>query len=144
MCLYVRVHTRVCSACGSHGAVPGGCCPAPWLPSAAALSPGPGYGIGLPQNSPLTSNISKLISWYKSSGFIDLLHDKWYKMVPCGKRVLAVTETLQMGIYHFSGLFVLLCIGLSTSLLTSLGEHVFYRLVLPRIKRTRARKSTGL
>ncbi|XP_065514933.1 glutamate receptor ionotropic, NMDA 3B isoform X3 [Lathamus discolor] len=94
-----------------------------------------GYGIGLPQNSPLTSNISKLISWYKSSGFMDLLHDKWYKMVPCGKRVLAVTETLQMGIYHFSGLFVLLCIGLSTSLLTSLGEHVFYRLVLPRIKR---------
>lgn len=40
-----------------------------------------------------------------------------------------------MGIYHFSGLFVLLCIGLSGSLLTSLGEHVFYRLVLPRIKR---------
>lgn len=40
-----------------------------------------------------------------------------------------------MGIYHFSGLFVLLCIGLSGSLLTSLGEHVFYHLVLPRIKR---------
>ncbi|XP_051495953.1 glutamate receptor ionotropic, NMDA 3B [Apus apus] len=94
-----------------------------------------GYGIGLPQNSPLTSNISEFISRYKSSGFIDLLHDKWYKMVPCGKRVFAVTETLQMGIYHFSGLFVLLCIGLSGSLLTSLGEHVFYRLVLPRIKR---------
>uniref|UniRef100_A0A8C0U2C3 Glutamate receptor n=1 Tax=Cyanistes caeruleus TaxID=156563 RepID=A0A8C0U2C3_CYACU len=94
-----------------------------------------GYGIGLPQNSPLTSNISEFISRYKSSGFIDLLHDKWYKMVPCGKRVFAVTETLQMGIYHFSGLFVLLCIGLSGSLLTSLGEHVFYRLVLPRIRR---------
>ncbi|XP_074664785.1 glutamate receptor ionotropic, NMDA 3B [Strix aluco] len=94
-----------------------------------------GYGIGLPQNSPLTSNISEFISRYKSAGFIDLLHDKWYKMVPCGKRVFAVTETLQMGIYHFSGLFVLLCIGLSGSLLTSLGEHVFYRLVLPRIKR---------
>ncbi|XP_014814052.1 PREDICTED: glutamate receptor ionotropic, NMDA 3B [Calidris pugnax] len=83
----------------------------------------------------LTSNISEFISRYKSAGFIDLLHDKWYKMVPCGKRVFAVTETLQMGIYHFSGLFVLLCIGLSGSLLTSLGEHVFYRLVLPRIKR---------
>uniref|UniRef100_A0A8C4U9L4 Glutamate receptor n=1 Tax=Falco tinnunculus TaxID=100819 RepID=A0A8C4U9L4_FALTI len=49
--------------------------------------------------------------------------------------VCACTRTLQMGIYHFSGLFVLLCIGLSGSLLTSLGEHVFYRLVLPRIKR---------
>ncbi|XP_069733944.1 glutamate receptor ionotropic, NMDA 3B isoform X2 [Phaenicophaeus curvirostris] len=94
-----------------------------------------GYGIGLPQNSPLTSNISEFISRYKSAGFMDLLHDKWYKMVPCGKRVFAVTETLQMGIYHFSGLFVLLCIGLSGSLLTSLGEHVFYHLVLPRIKR---------
>lgn len=55
-------------------------------------SPGPGYGIGLPQNSPLTSNVSEFISRYKSSGFIDLLHDKWYKMVPCGKRVFAVTE----------------------------------------------------
>ncbi|XP_062452131.1 glutamate receptor ionotropic, NMDA 3B [Rhea pennata] len=94
-----------------------------------------GYGIGLPQNSPLTSNISEFISRYKSAGFIDLLHDKWYKMVPCGKRVFAVTETLQMGIYHFSGLFVLLCIGLCGSLLTSLGEHIFYRLILPHIKR---------
>ncbi|ERE72363.1 glutamate [NMDA] receptor subunit 3B [Cricetulus griseus] len=94
-----------------------------------------GYGIGLPQNSPLTSNLSEFISRYKSSGFIDLLHDKWYKMVPCGKRVFAVTETLQMGVYHFSGLFVLLCLGLGSALLSSLGEHVFYRLVLPRIRR---------
>lgn len=58
----------------------------------SSSSPGPGYGIGLPQNSPLTSNVSEFISRYKSSGFIDLLHDKWYKMVPCGKRVFAVTE----------------------------------------------------
>uniref|UniRef100_A0A8C0ILB9 Glutamate receptor n=1 Tax=Chelonoidis abingdonii TaxID=106734 RepID=A0A8C0ILB9_CHEAB len=94
-----------------------------------------GYGIGLPQNSPLTSNLSEFISRYKSAGFMDLLHDKWYKMVPCGKRVWAVTKTLQVGIYHFSGLFVLLCVGLCGSLLTSLGEHVFYRLILPRIKK---------
>nr|XP_021497525.1 glutamate receptor ionotropic, NMDA 3B [Meriones unguiculatus] len=94
-----------------------------------------GYGIGLPQNSPLTSNLSEFISRYKSSGFIDLLHDKWYKMVPCGKRAIAVTETLQMGVDHFSGLFVLLCLGLGSALLSSLGEHVFFRLVLPRIRR---------
>ncbi|KAM4710218.1 glutamate receptor ionotropic, NMDA 3B [Discoglossus pictus] len=94
-----------------------------------------GYGIGLPQNSPLTSNISEFISRYKSSGFMDTLHDKWYKMVPCGKRVFAVTETLQMGIYHFSGLFVLLCIGFGGSLLTSLGERIVYHLVLPRMRR---------
>lgn len=51
-----------------------------------------GYGIGLPQNSPLTSNISEFISRYKSEGYMDLLHDKWYKVVPCGNRVFAVTE----------------------------------------------------
>ncbi|XP_015415941.1 PREDICTED: glutamate receptor ionotropic, NMDA 3A [Myotis davidii] len=93
-----------------------------------------GYGIGLPPNSPLTSNISELISQYKSHGFMDLLHDKWYKVVPCGKRSFAVTETLQMGIKHFSGLFVLLCAGLGLSILTAIGEHIVYRLLLPRIK----------
>ncbi|XP_007456452.1 PREDICTED: glutamate receptor ionotropic, NMDA 3A [Lipotes vexillifer] len=93
-----------------------------------------GYGIGLPPNSPLTSNISELISQYKSHGFMDVLHDKWYKVVPCGKRSFAVTETLQMGIKHFSGLFVLLCIGFGLSILTTIGEHIVYRLLLPRIR----------
>lgn len=45
------------------------------------------------------------------------------------------SQTLQMGVYHLSGLFVLLCLGLGSALLTSLGEHIFYRLVLPRIRR---------
>ncbi|KAG9343643.1 hypothetical protein JZ751_013813 [Albula glossodonta] len=94
-----------------------------------------GYGIGLPQNSPLTSNLSAFISRYKSDGYMDMLHDKWYKVVPCGKRVFAVTETLQMGIRHFSGLFVLLCVGVTGALLTLAGEHAFYRLILPHIRR---------
>ncbi|XP_035246062.1 glutamate receptor ionotropic, NMDA 3A isoform X1 [Anguilla anguilla] len=94
-----------------------------------------GYGIGLPQNSPLTSNISELVSQYKSDGFMDMLHDKWYKVVPCGKRSFAVTETLQMGIKHFSGLFVMLCVGVALSLLTTLAEHIVYRLVLPGMKK---------
>ncbi|KAK2491085.1 hypothetical protein MC885_000475 [Smutsia gigantea] len=42
--------------------------------------------------------------------------------------------TLQMGIKHFSGLFVLLCIGFGLSILTTIGEHIVYRLLLPRIK----------
>ena len=44
-------------------------------------------------------------------------------------------QTLQVGIYHFSGLFVLFCLGLGSALLSSLGEHVFYHLVLPRMRR---------
>nr|XP_055065196.1 glutamate receptor ionotropic, NMDA 3A [Misgurnus anguillicaudatus] len=93
-----------------------------------------GYGIGLKQNSPLTSNISELVSQYKSDGFMDMLHDKWYKVVPCGKRSFAVTKTLQMGIKHFSGLFVMLCIGVALSLLTTLGEHIVHRWVIPRLQ----------
>ncbi|XP_014842363.1 PREDICTED: glutamate receptor ionotropic, NMDA 3B-like isoform X2 [Poecilia mexicana] len=53
-----------------------------------------GYGIGLPQGSPLTRNVSEFVSRYKSDGFMDMLHDKWYKVVPCGKRVFAVTEKI--------------------------------------------------
>ncbi|XP_061555251.1 glutamate receptor ionotropic, NMDA 3A [Phycodurus eques] len=96
-----------------------------------------GYGIGLPQNSPLTSNLSELVSQYKSDGFMDMLHDKWYKVVPCGKRSFAVTETLQMGIKHFSGLFVMLCVGVALSLLTTIAEHIVYKLVIPRVKEPR-------
>ncbi|XP_061599946.1 glutamate receptor ionotropic, NMDA 3B-like [Cololabis saira] len=95
-----------------------------------------GYGIGLPQGSPLSRNVSEFVSRYKSDGFMDMLHDKWYKVVPCGKRVFAVTETLQMGIQHFSGLFVLLCMGVGGALLTLAGEHTFYHLVIPRLRRT--------
>ncbi|XP_068430972.1 glutamate receptor ionotropic, NMDA 3A [Clinocottus analis] len=98
-----------------------------------------GYGIGLPQNSPLTSNISELVSQYKSDGFMDMLHDKWYKVVPCGKRSFAVTETLQMGIKHFSGLFVMLCVGVALSLLTTVAEHIVFKLVIPRVKEPRFR-----
>ncbi|KAM9794746.1 glutamate receptor ionotropic, NMDA 3A [Syngnathus typhle] len=96
-----------------------------------------GYGIGLPQNSPLTSNFSELVSQYKSDGFMDMLHDKWYKVVPCGKRSFAVTETLQMGIKHFSGLFVMLCVGVALSLVTTIAEHIVYKLVIPRVKEPR-------
>lgn len=58
----------------------------------SCFSPLSGYGIGLPQGSPLTRNVSEFVSRYKSDGFMDMLHDKWYKVVPCGKRVFAVTE----------------------------------------------------
>lgn len=53
-----------------------------------------GYGIGLPQHSPLTRNISEVVNGYKSDGFMDLLHDKWYRVTPCGKRSFAVTEVM--------------------------------------------------
>lgn len=45
-------------------------------------------------------------------------------------------QTLQMGIQHFSGLFVLLCMGVGGALLTLAGEHTFYHLVIPRLRRT--------
>lgn len=81
--------------------------------SLCCVFPLAGYGIGLPQNSPLTSNISELVSQYKSDGFMDMLHDKWYKVVPCGKRSFAVTEVRKEpppGTYDSSKSNLLLCL----------------------------------
>uniref|UniRef100_A0A452S4V5 Glutamate receptor n=1 Tax=Ursus americanus TaxID=9643 RepID=A0A452S4V5_URSAM len=66
----------------------------------------------------------------------DVLHDKWYRAEPRihGLAFPVLPQTLQMGIKHFSGLFVLLCVGFGLSILTTIGEHVVYRLLLPRIK----------
>lgn len=66
----------------------------------------PGYGIGLPQGSPLTRNVSEFVSRYKSDGVMDMLHDKWYKVVPCGKRVFAVTEVSRRPQRHTCSLSV--------------------------------------
>lgn len=46
-------------------------------------------------------------------------------------------QTLQMGIKHFSGLFVMLCVGVALSLLTTMAEHIVYKLVIPRVKEPR-------
>lgn len=42
-----------------------------------------------------------------------------------------------MGIKHFSGLFVMLCVGVALSLLTTIAEHIVYKLVIPRVKEPR-------
>ncbi|TNN86344.1 Glutamate receptor ionotropic, NMDA 3A [Liparis tanakae] len=46
-------------------------------------------------------------------------------------------QTLQMGIKHFSGLFVMLCVGVALSLLTTVAEYIVYKLVIPRVKEPR-------
>lgn len=47
------------------------------------------------------------------------------------------SQTLQMGIRHFSGLFVMLCVGVALSLLTTVAEHAVYKLVIPRVHEPR-------
>lgn len=68
-------------------------CPVSLSLSLVSLS---GYGIGLPQHSPLTRNFSEVMNGYKSDGFMNLLHDKWYRVTPCGKRSSAVTEVMAL------------------------------------------------
>lgn len=79
-----------------------------------------GYGIGLPQGSPLTRNVSEFVSRYKSDGFMDMLHDKWYKVVPCGKRVFAVTEVSHQWKCSYS--VRVWCVKQSLLLCTSINE----------------------
>lgn len=49
-------------------------------------------------------------------------------------------QTLQMGIKHFSGLFVMLCVGVALSLLTTLGEHIVHRWLIPRMQQSSQHK----
>lgn len=42
-----------------------------------------------------------------------------------------------MGIKHFSGLFVMLCVGVALSLLTTMAEHLVYKVVVPRVHEPR-------
>ena len=51
-----------------------------------------------------------------------------------GAQGLSCLADFANGHQHFSGLFVLLCIGFGLSILTTIGEHIVYRLLLPRIK----------
>ncbi|KAI8486305.1 Glutamate receptor ionotropic, NMDA 3A [Branchiostoma belcheri] len=41
------------------------------------------YGIGLPKNSSLTSEVTRLIHHYTSTGYLDRLYRQWYNSVPC-------------------------------------------------------------
>lgn len=81
------------------------------------MCPLSGYGIGLPQGSPLARNVSEFVSRYKSDGFMDMLHDKWYKVVPCGKRVFAVTEVSHLWECVFMNCVRVLCVKQSLLLL---------------------------
>ncbi len=63
-------------------------------------------------------------------------------LLPCLKLLpltnsVSLRQTLQMGIKHFSGLFVMLCVGVALSLLTTIAEHIVYKLVIPRVKEPR-------
>lgn len=56
---------------------------------------------------------------------------------PAVTSCLGSLQTLQMGIKHFSGLFVMLCVGVALSLLTTVAEHVVFKLVIPRVHKPR-------
>lgn len=51
--------------------------------------------------------------------------------------ILFAFQTLQMGIKHFSGLFVMLCVGVALSLLTTMAEHLVHKVVIPRVHEPR-------
>lgn len=64
-------------------------------------------------------------------------HEQLDFLYSCANFLFVCGQTLQMGIKHFSGLFVMLCVGVALSLLTTMAEHAVYKLVIPRVHEPR-------
>ncbi|XP_078658348.1 glutamate receptor ionotropic, NMDA 3A-like [Branchiostoma floridae x Branchiostoma belcheri] len=97
------------------------------------------YGIGLPKNSSLTSEVTRLIHHYTSTGYLDRLYRQWYNSVPCsvgneGMEQKEAIQKLELDVGHFTGVFVLLLAGLGCGILTLFMEFVIHRFLVPRLR----------
>ncbi|XP_002734105.2 glutamate receptor ionotropic, NMDA 3A-like [Saccoglossus kowalevskii] len=90
-----------------------------------------GYGIGLPKNSPLTSEVSLHIYKYSSAGYLEQLQRQWYNRVGCSKKQGLVGEST-LDLSHFIGVFILLCTGVVIASLTLILEWFVERILLPK------------
>ncbi|XP_035698245.1 glutamate receptor ionotropic, NMDA 3A-like [Branchiostoma floridae] len=97
------------------------------------------YGIGLPKNSSLTSEVTRLIHHYTSTGYLDRLYRQWYNSVPCsvgneGMEQKEAIQKLELDVGHFTGVFVLLLAGLGCGILTLFMEFIIHRFLVPRLR----------
>ncbi|XP_019632354.1 PREDICTED: glutamate receptor ionotropic, NMDA 3B-like [Branchiostoma belcheri] len=92
------------------------------------------YGIGLPKNSSLTSEVTRLIHHYTSTGYLDRLYRQWYNSVPCSVGNEGMEQKLELDVGHFTGVFVLLLAGLGCGILTLFMEFVIHRFLVPRLR----------
>ncbi|XP_011866349.1 PREDICTED: uncharacterized protein LOC105561191 [Vollenhovia emeryi] len=100
------------------------------------------YAITLTKGHPLRESISKVIANYTSNGLLDILQEKWYGELPClsgrlGLDAVLATDSGQprpLGVAAVAGVFCLLGIGMLLGTIILIGEHLFYKYTLPRLR----------
>ncbi|XP_028049301.1 uncharacterized protein LOC105834443 isoform X2 [Monomorium pharaonis] len=102
------------------------------------------YAIALTRGHPLKESISKVIANYTSNGVLDMLQEKWYGDLPCLNGRLGMDAAFDaepggqprpLGVASVAGVFCLLGMGVVLGTIILVGEHLFYKYTLPRLRR---------
>ncbi|XP_071580673.1 uncharacterized protein [Temnothorax nylanderi] len=101
------------------------------------------YAIALTRGHPLKESISKIIANFTSNGLLDILQEKWYGELPClsdrpGIGAIDAEPGGQprpLGVASVAGVFCLLGMGVVLGIIILMGEHLFYKYTLPRLRR---------
>lgn len=71
---------------------------------------------------------------YLEDGYIDKLWNKYFAFDGCSGRQVPAQSDLQFGISHTLGLFVLLAVAILVSSIIMIGERLFFKHILPKIR----------
>uniref|UniRef100_A0ABD2WCV8 Ionotropic glutamate receptor C-terminal domain-containing protein n=1 Tax=Trichogramma kaykai TaxID=54128 RepID=A0ABD2WCV8_9HYME len=103
------------------------------------------YAVALSKGHPMRESISQLIANYTSTGLLDILQEKWYGGLPCipgatlgvgydGQPRPAGGQPRPLGVASVAGVFCLLGLGMFLGVVILIGEHIFYRYSLPKLR----------
>lgn len=101
-----------------------------------------GYGIATQQDSPYRAVLSEAILTLQEKGILHKLKDRWWKEKKDGNTSCEVKEqqkssgtASELGTDHVGGVFVVLGVGASISILICLGEYYWKHIKTPRQER---------
>ncbi|XP_023248542.1 uncharacterized protein LOC106638190 [Copidosoma floridanum] len=102
------------------------------------------YAVGLSKGHPMRESISKVIANYTSTGLLDILQEKWYGGLPCMRGVASGIgfdgqprqegQPRPLGVASVAGVFCLLGLGMTLGIIILIGEHIFYKYSLPKLR----------
>ncbi|XP_016836888.1 uncharacterized protein LOC100123912 isoform X4 [Nasonia vitripennis] len=102
------------------------------------------YAVALSKGHPLKESISKIIANYTSTGFLDILQEKWYGGLPCMRGAASGIgydgqprpggQPRPLGVASVAGVFCLLGLGMTLGVIILVGEHIFYKYSLPKLR----------
>ncbi|XP_035699949.1 glutamate receptor ionotropic, kainate 2-like [Branchiostoma floridae] len=87
------------------------------------LSP---LALMLPRGSPYTKEFNRLILEFRENGFMDILHNRWFRARgKCDSR-FSKTDQSVLGLESFAGLFYFMLMGIALTMLVLAAEKVWF------------------